>query len=89
MTDIDTGDLISHDAQVRLVCCVHGDYAHLSGHPHKSVPVDQCHVVRKADASDRLALLKLLADSRGTGHRPACARRRLTEMGVGYESGAC
>lgn len=86
---LDTGDIVMHDALVRMVCCSHDGYVRLAGHPDVPVHESKLHLVKAATDDERVAQLRVLAASTGTGHRPACARERLAAMMVSYDSGCC
>ena len=83
MTDaLDTGDLIRHRGESLIVACVHDGIVHPCGHPDRWIKTEECLLIRKASADDRLHLLRQMAQVTVSGHRPKCARERLQKEGV-------
>ena len=76
---IDTGDQVRNKltGDKWLVCCVHPPIVYLNCSGNPAVRMDDVELIKSATDTERHSLLKVLADSSGTGHRPACARQRL------------
>ena len=80
---IDTADTVYHKPTKEswVVACVHGDRLHWCGWPDGSALLSDCELKTKATPEARDRLLKQIAGSSGQGHRPSCARARLTDEG--------
>lgn len=91
MSAIDTADHIRHTktGERFTVACVHGEQLYTCGNPSRTLRVDQCEIVHKASADDRLALLRAMAEVKSSQHRPVCARAALAAIAERFDDFGC
>lgn len=79
---MDTGDLIrhKHTGDLHLVACVHPPHVYPIGWPSSPFRLDDVVLIAEALPDDRRMQIEALAASTGDGHRPKCARERLSQM---------